>query len=359
MALRFIDSAGQHYVNGTSGGTEYFIARKWTLNQSGVNNNGNGRRGMPFLTGAAQKTLTQQTNWITGAAFSLGAGTSAVLHYLSNNNEQVAELGLNGDATLSISCGGNNIYTSTLAVSDPSTWHFYEVIWFLNGSTNTGSLNGTLYVDGDVWGTFAGTGGNGSNYINGSFTANQVGWGVGGGCNMMDYYALDTNGTDINGNTTTNTTTLGDIQVTALLPITDVTTNWSVTGGTTTAANSAVNDFVSTSEGTFSSPDDDTSYIYSSSTTSAEVFNYQSISTFTGTIFGAQYLLCAKKTAEGSREIILTLNGTPVKTSNFIGTSNYLSDYYVYYMAPLDSINGTPWTVSGYDSADFGVTLSG
>lgn len=363
MALRFLDSGGQHYVNAQSGATQYLLLRKWTVTDSEVANNGSGRRGQPYIGNqGAMKTLTQTSNWICGAAMQLSGGTQCSLHAIQNGGAQVANLELNADFTISVQVAGGNIFTSTLSVTDATTWHFYEVQWILSGTgTQHGTVVGTLWVDGDLWGTWSGTSGaTGSDFINGSFTANQVGFLS--GCNVMDYYALDTSSTDINGNPTTNTARLGDVQVTALFPATDVTTNWSQFGGTSGTANSAVSDLVSTAEGTFSSPDDDTSYVYSSSTGQSESFNYQSISTFTGTIFGAQYSVCAKKTAEGSREIALVVGTTTVNTENFLGTANYLSDYYVYYIAPLDSNpigTGTPWTIAGYDAQTFGVTLIG
>ena len=55
----------------------------------------------------------------------------------------------------------------------------------------------------------------------------------------------------------------------------------------------------------------------------------------------------------------MTVGTNTVTSANFLGVNNYLSDYYVYYICPLDSLNGTAWTVSNYDSTKFGVTLSG
>ena len=349
MALRFLDSAGQHYLNGTSGATQYLVLRKWTISGSEVTPTG-GRRNEPYLgAGGAMKTLTQNDNWILGAAYQLNGG-QATLHQVQNAGNAIAQLHLNVDYTLSVILNNTTIFTSTLSVTDASTWHYYEVAWFMSGvGTALGTLTGSLWVDGDLWGTYSGNAlSTGGDYINGSFTANMVGFG--GNCNMMDYYAVDTNATDINGLTTTNTARWGDIQIMALFPATSVTTGWGTVGGDGTNAWSCVNE---------DSPDDDTSYVYSSSTTSSEVFNYQSISTFTGTILGAQYSVCAKKTAEGSREIAMTLGTATLNSENFLGAANYLSDYYVYYICPLDSNLGTGWTVANYDSAQFGVTLSG
>lgn len=343
MALRFIDSAA-HY-NGTS------ILRKWTAAQVSVVSTG-GRRNAPFLSGnGVSKTLTQTSHWFIGAAF-LTANGAQQLQGCSNNGIPVAFLTLNTDSTLSVFCNNNSIYTSTLAVSDPSSWHYYETEFAISGgsSANT-TLTGKLYVDSDLWGTFSGTGNlQVSNYINQLPTANQVGWGSVQSVAMMDFYAFDNNATDINGLASTCTTNIGDVEIDALFPAADVTTQWGTFGGDGTHAYSCVNE---------TAPDDDTSYVTTTATGSTEAFTYQSISTFTGTILGAQYLVCAKKDVEGVREIGLYVGGTNVKTSNFLSGTNFLSDYYIYYIAPLDSDNGTAWTVANYDAETFGVELLG
>lgn len=360
MALRFIDSGGQHYVNATNNATQYLVLRKWTQSGSFINGTG-GRRNAPYIGNlGAVKTLTFTQTWILGAAYKVDGGTSGNLHLIQNNGAQIAVLFVNADATISVYAGQALIYTSTLALSDKSTWHHYGVEWTCTGSgTATGTLTGSVWVDSLLWGTFSGQSNSiGNNYLNGSYCANQVGFG--GGVDCMDYYAFDTNGIDLNGHTTTNTFFIGDVQVDALFPVTDVTTNWSVgSGGDGTHAWSVVNDPIVVAGSTYSSPDDDSSYLLSTSTGSAEAFNYQSISTFTGTIYGVQYLVCAKKDAEGSRDVAMTVGTATVTSANFLGTANFLSDYYVYYICPLDSNNGTAWTVANYDSQQFGLTLIG
>jgi hypothetical protein len=355
MALRFIDSA-QHYATGQA-------QRKWTFDSGVTVVSSGGDRNSAYLhvTGnALLKTLTQQSTYITGFRAQISPGVGNFMTILAQGGTMGAAY-LNDDATISINAGNTQIYTSTLAVSDSLNWHYYEIWWTASGIVNatfTGSntLTGTLWVDSALWGTFSGV----SNlayypwYNQGQTVAmfNQFGPASAQNAefNMMDIYVIDTNTKDINNNTTTLTANLGDVEIDALFPDDDITTGWGSFGGDGTHAYTCVDE---------TTPDDDTSYVFTTATAAEEVFEYQPISSFTGTILGAQYLVCAKKTAEGSREIDMTWNGNDLVTSNFLGVVNYLSDYYIYYIAPMDSALGTAWTTAIFNSSQFGVTLTG
>jgi len=344
MALRFIDSMG-HY------GTATTVQRKWSnVALVGFQPSG-GRRNAAYLTytgGVLLKTLTHQTRYIQGAAIKYaGEGPSLSV---SNDTRIIAYLNLNNDNTISIYGGnGENLGVSANAVADPSSFHYYEFDCTVGAAGNLISIVGIARVDNNQVLTVTGTTTiTASNLIDGMATVNQVGFQGGANFDVMDYYCLDTSATDINGYSTTNTMFLGDVEIDALFPGTDTTTQWGSFGGDGTHAYTCVNE---------TPPDDDTSYVFTTATGSSEAFIYQPISTFTGTIIGAQYLVCAKKTAEGNRVVAMTVGGTNVKTIEFQGTSAWLSDYYIYYIAPLDSDNGTPWTTAVFDAEKFGITL--
>jgi hypothetical protein len=352
MALRFIDSMA-HYATGQLG-------RKWTFDGGATVVSSGGDRNAPYLNLSGTpiwKTLTPQSNYIQGVRASVFPGTFNIMTVYANGGT-MGSLNCFDDGTLGIMAAGNTIYISTLAVSDPSDWHYYEVEWNVSGVVNatfTGSntLQGTLWVDSSLWGTFSGT----SNqayypwYTVGQTSAmfNQLGHASSQYLHVMDEYVVDTNGTDINSKFSTLTSNLGDVEIDALFPDQDILTNWGSFGGDGTHAYSCVNE---------TTPDDDTSYVFTTATGSAEAFEYQPISTFTGTILGAQYLVCAKKTAEGARGINLTWDGNDLVTSNFLTANNYLSDYYIYYIAPMDSALGTAWTTAVFNTSTFGVTLA-
>lgn len=347
MALRFIDSAA-HYGTSVSG----VLQRKWTnVNAVGPSLTGGRRSNGPCLVcnggGYLWKTLTHQNRYILGAAFKNQNFTLGV----ASNQEVIAYIRPNNDATLSICCAtsGQSLANSALAVADPNSWHYYEIDVALGASGTLVTCTATVWVDGYEFVSCAGT--TSLPYgalIDGQPTANQVGMTL-GVTTFQDFYAIDGSSTDVNGHSSTNTAALGDVEIDALFPDADVTTQWGSFGGDGTHAYTCVDDQPG--------PDDDTSYVYTTATGSSEAFNYQPISTFTGTIIGAQYLACVKKTAEGVRVIALTVGGSNVKTIEYQGTSNFLSDYYTYFIAPLDTDNGTAWTPAVFNGEVFGITL--
>lgn len=345
MAFRFCDSV-QHY-NGT------FIDRKWTSHSLITYSGSGGRRNSPTLTptgGNILKTLTHRQDYTVGcAAAYLSLGGNLIT--MANNGVIIAAMRLNNDHTISLISNTVVIATTTLAVADPSQFHFYEMEAVCSGSgTNNVSVSAKIHVDGANFGSFSGTGNIIANQlIDGSASMNQVGIVTNGTMGFHDFYAIDSDATDINGNSTTITTFLGDVEVDALFPNADVTTAWSTHGGDGTHAYTCVNE---------TSPDDDTTYVFSTVSGDQEEFNYQPIVGFNGTLVAAQYLALARKTKEGTRILDLTVGGTPVKTIEFQAVANYLSDFYVYYIAPLDTDNTTVWTTAVFNAEKFGVKVA-
>jgi hypothetical protein len=349
MALRFCDSVA-HY--GSSG-----ITQKWTTSSpglSGLYNGSGGRRNGAYLGGPNlyAKTLTHGTRWIQGAAVihnNLRGGSL----WLGNNGSTIMQLRMNGDSTMTILGGNATIGHSSLAVADPTSWHYYEIDTSLGAALGTVTLTCSLRVDGASFGSFSGASNVlTTNLIDNAATANQVGMALDTN-GFMDYYAVDTSTTDINGVTSTLTTFLGDVEIDAIFPNSDVTTNWGSAGGDGTHAYTSVN-AATPNYGT------DTAYVITSSTaTTSEGFKYQPITGFTGTIVGAQYLVLARKDAEGPRIIDLTVGTHTASTIEYQGTANYLSDYYVYYITPLDSDFGVAWTTAVLSTETFGFSCIG
>lgn len=366
MAMRFIDSM-QHYDSA-------LVYRKWNVPGTASIISTGGRRNAPYLSiqGGANgitlfKTLTPTDTWIMGAAFLFAnSGNYGTLFSLGNasGNSYLAGLVMNSDNTVSFWNGNNfndRIGISTIAIN-PVIWNYIEASFAFSGGTGTITLTGTCRLNGDVIlvSTGIGAGYTGSSlafpgpYMNviqmGGPSPALQNYGI------QDFYCLDTSPIDINGNTTSLTTFLGDVEIDALFPDQDITTNMSTFGGDGTHAYSCVNE---------TSPDDDTSYVYTSNTGNSEAFEYQPITGLNGTILGAQYLVCAKKDAEGLREFAMSVNGGTVASLNFAtqtgsnsSTSQYLSDYYNYYICPMDSCDGTTWGTSVFNTSTFGITLT-
>jgi hypothetical protein len=353
VAIRFIDSVG-HYTSAQA-------PRKWTLIGGQTVTTSGGRRNAPYIQfsggGGASKTLTYGTRWIQGCAMQMQPGAGNLggnILSLTADNTELLSLFMNNDATLSIRVGGTQTGLSTIAVADPTSWHYYEMDGTLSASGGNVAGTASIKVDGNSYGIFGGVSGIGTaGLIFGSSAANGVGVKSVAASGFMDYYCLDTSTTDINGiNGSTNTTFLGDVEIDALFPSADVTTGWGTVGGDGTHAYTCVNE---------THADDDTSYVFTTASGSIESFNYQPITGFTGTLLAAQYLACARKDAEGSRIITLPVGtGSNLGTSvEFLQANNYLSDFYVYYIAPLDTDFGTAWTTAVFNAERFGVKLVG
>lgn len=353
MALRTMDSVA-HY-NGSG------IIRKWT-NEAFTNWNaagGNGRRGAPYLSGvmSLSKTLTHQSRYIVGAAIALNTAGAGGRHITMYNDAAVlAQVQVEADGTVSIYANGSKLANSSVPVPDNTSWHYYEMDATVSGGTSTCQLTATVWVDGRQYVSYTGsTSIVGANLLNGTCDLNAVGINANNSIWMMDFYCLDGSATDLNGHATTNTARLGDVEIDAIFPASDVTTQWGSTGGDGTHAYTCVND---------NPPDDDTSFVSTTNTASnnTESFHYQPINGFTGTILGCQYLALARKDAEGVAQIVLTVGSSTVTSVEFQGTANYLSDYYVYYAAPLDSDNGVAWTTAAFGTTgteSFGFTRIG
>jgi hypothetical protein len=344
MALRFIDSMA-HY-NGTG------IAEKWTSNSFANYISSGGRRNSAYLDGVLTigKTLTHQPRYFEGAAIILHTAGAGGRHLtFTNNGVQMAAVGVENDGTVSIFSGGSRMANSSRSVADYTSWHYYELDAMVTGGTGVVSLTATVRVDGLVFVAYSGTTPiSGSQLIDGSASINQCGINASTpSLGVMDFYCTDTATTDQYGNSTTNTGFLGDVEIDAIFPVSDVTTAWSTFGGDGTHAYTCVND---------NPPDFDTSYVFTSNTaTTSEGFKYQPITGFVGTILGAQYLTLARKDNEGVRIINMTVGTNTTTTIEFQGTSNYLSDYYVYYIAPLDSNFGVAWSTASFGTG--GVTF--
>lgn len=350
MAIRFLDSIA-HY-NGTG------IAEKWTSNSFANYNSTGGRRNSAYLSGvlSVSKTLTHQNTYIIGAAIALNTAGAGGRHLtLGNDGVNIAQVQVEADGTVSILSAGSRLANSSRAVSDYTSWHYYELSAIAGVAGGVLTLTATVRVDGLSFVTYSGTTSIlTGNLIDSAATMNGCGINANTSLWFMDFYCLDTAGLDNYGNATTNTAFMGDVEIDAIFPAADTTAQWTQVGGTGTNHFTAVNE---------NPPDFDTSYVSTTNTASSnkDAYTYQPITGFTGTILGAQYLTLARKDAEGIRVMAMTVGSNTATTIEFLGTSNYLSDYYVYYIAPLDSNFGVAWTTAAFGTGgqNFGIACIG
>lgn len=353
MALDFIDSAA-HSGNGVG---QIPVSRKWTSfsGASYVSTPSRVAGSSIALVGSIAKTLAYKSErWMGGAYYFPNSASAGVICGFFSGGKGLAYLKIEVDRTVSIYSGDNNVVLfnsgSIHLVFTSDKFHYVEFHCALSGSTPVVVTCG-FKIDGQVWasGASGNTAYNTTDLFSGAATMNQITWDapVGGSFTsfLCDVYCVNADSTDINGHSTTLNTYLGDVSITANVAISDHTTNWTPSAG---SSHFALVDEIP--------PDDDTTYISSSTTTQLDDFKFQQLTGFTGTLLGAQLLVYAKKDAEGSRTIEGTVGGTAQANDN--GTQQYLSDYYDYYIFPLDSDNGTAWTAAVYNAEYFGVLLS-
>lgn len=360
MAMNFIESAA-HYGNGGSGTVS--ITTDWTVasnanpdtthvGESGISFAliGNGSIALKSLSYTAERFWGFRVYLPSNLAGGSGGGIWACG---SGNVQQLVYLTLESDSSLSLRVAGGGVAWNSGAASSLylslNTFHYIEVHIALGGSEPLTYTAG-IRVDTNVWasgltGNINGV--NASGLLCNAAKMNTFSFGSQGTATAWycDIYAVDTNTTDLNGNATTLTGYLGDVSIVPMVPDADVTTQWT---GNEAGPHYALVDEIP--------PDDDTTYVYSDTVGQIDDYNMTPITGFSGTIFGAQLLIYAKKDAEGERTIKGLVGGTA--QNNIAGLEQYLSDYYLYYVFPLDTDNGTAWTPTVFNAESFGESLS-
>lgn len=356
MALDFIDSTAH---SGT-GASAALISRKWTtvLNANYTTTFSRVAGYSIAVVSSIAKTLSYVNERFLGAAYYLPTSGGSAPNFMgfASGGINVAYLRIETDFTVSIISGGNNtrIWNSGsvhLSITG-DTFHYYEFHVVMGGSTPV-TVTCDLKIDGQIWVTSVSgnTGYNASSLLSNAATMNQIFFGgSGSGANqgfVCDVYCCNVNTTDINGHATTLNTFLGDISVEVIIPISDNTIQWTIGAGGGSTHFNLVKEIP---------PDDDTTYVESSTTSQIDTYNFQNIVGFSGTLLGCQLLLYAKKDAEGSRAIRALMGGIAQVNNN--GTDQYLYDYYDYFIFPLDSDNGTAWTPAVFNAENFGIKLN-
>lgn len=154
-----------------------------------------------------------------------------------------------------------------------------------------------------------------------------------------DIYICDTSGT-------TNNDFLGDVRVEAIFP--------SGAGNTANFTPSTGSNYENVDEAT---PDDDTTYNYSSTAGHVDTFAFGNVTPTAGTVYGVQQILYARKDDAGSRSIrpVVRHSGTDYDT----GTSTSIGNSYAINLFVIEQNPGTSaaWTISDVNNAEFGYKL--
>lgn len=226
------------------------------------------------------------------------------------------------------------IGTTTLITN---TWYFIEAKVFVNGASSTVEvkLNGVAEIASTV-GNF---GSSGIDSVGPLVESN----GTGSNHDYDDIYVLDTSGSD-------NTTFLGDVHVETIYPFADGADDGQFVPDTGTNAAARVNE----KTGTF--PDDDTSYIASSTVGHKQTFDMDTLAVLSGSVFGVQTNLHSRKDDAATRQIapVVRQGGSDFDGTSVALSTSYIDSTQIYENDPSDSAD---WTIGKVNSAEFGVKV--
>lgn len=349
MAFRFCESF-DHYTS-----VNQFLG-KWT-GGNGVTPNVTGRngQGIQLVNGANMElSLDHQGGWTVGFAHYLTGASPTQrcgLYSAYHNDALITHFLINADGSIQVVAGtAAAVGTSSLSIHKQNRWYYFEYTYTISGG-NPMNLTGTLKMNGDAIATLANvnTGINQSSLLLNTPTVNRHEFNAMNDTTIPtvffdDIYINDTQSLSSNA---VHTSYSGDMRIVVTTASADTgTIQWTPNSGT--AHFSRVNEIP---------PDDDTSYVYSTGSATLgneDLWTYATITTFTGTIQGVQFLPYARKDNEGSRAI----RAESIQGSTNTSSTIWLDDNYTYYPLALDTApGGAAWTVSNVNSNTFGVRI--
>lgn len=355
--LQYIDSFEPYGTqSGTATSNQIRTDRRWTEGVAAVV--GTGRNGCGIFLGVNSassifKTLPRNSGWVAGfAAKGLGNGqpTSPSLYSLESLNtsgglDPVATLQINADLTATIKAGNSNVIATSTNSFSEGRFHYFEMKTTLGTSSGNIQATVTLRVNGQTVATGSGDSGvTVLSRIDGAAKAgvHRFNAAPNTGTVYDDLYICDTDGS-------LNNDFLGDIRVKLILATADVTTNWVTSSGT-----------AHWSLTTEVPPDDDTTYVYSTATGSMDLYEWQDIAAFSGTIKGVQFSVYARKDNEGPRAIHLVEGSSGTNIIGGTGSDVYLNDEFYYHHFALDTspTSGSAWTVAQFNASRFGFVVA-
>lgn len=358
MTMRLIESF-EHCTT-----AQMFTGGKWTATSAPGEDfvaNGVGRfgdRGAAWVATGRRfwKTFsTSESEWTVGVALKLGvnadgypinffdssagsiasgnAGWQCGLQ-VSPSGAFVAKRGVNGTAGTSLGSTSAGLFTVGI-------WHYIEVSATIHNST--GAF--IVHYDGVEVLNLSGvdttqTANNNADSV--VFGMDGGGFAFQGGVWYDDIYILD-------GNGATNNTFLGEVHVECRYP----------------NGNGAHSDFVGSDANSTDNyllvdeaqPNENTDYVQSGSVSAMDTYEYQDLVATVGNVYGVQAIPRARKTDVGAREIAVVSRdsgGTEDVSASHVLTTDYQYFPEIYEEDP----DGNPWTISSFNSNQFGETVA-
>jgi hypothetical protein len=289
---------------------------------------------MPFVSGALVLSVTSQNvgtsdSLVVGFAIARTAtSTEDVLVFYDDTSEMLA-IEVRSDGKLHAMVGGSTFLSSDSAMVNNGTWWYWEVKVLLkdSGGSVAFQLNGV------------GAGSDTGDTLNAGSACDKISFkGIGTGGKLDDIYMGDTSGSfDF----------LGDVTIETQYPNAVNAKQFTGTPETTNTHEN-VDD---------TTPDDDTSYNYSSTSTHQDSFDFPAWSmTASDTIHGVGVNCVASKHEAGSADLKLVCwSSSTEDLTAAIGLGvGYTSEYAMWYENPDTS---TAWTKATLEAAKFGYEL--
>lgn len=341
--LRFIDSF-DHWTN-------TFYARKWDnvsfdfFGTIGITTGrfGNGFSVNPDTAQVLRKTLDAQGTWILGVALYRSAIDEGGILRLYDSGTVQLQLQFRSDGRLDAVRGTSTVLGTGTQILTAGAWHYVEAKYVIHNST--GSVE--VKIDGVTDINLTGQ----DTQATANATADQVGP-YGGGNTVQapvifdDFYACD--GVDSGVVGAPNNDFLGDVRVEALFPNGNGTTSDLLGSDADSTDNYLLVDETI--------PDDDTTYVESSTIGDRDTYAYTNATATSGTVYGAVLYPLARKTDAGTKTIcsIARLAATEVDSAD-----RTLSVSYQYFPdVHEEKPGGGAWTIADINNAEFGVKVT-
>ena len=289
-----------------------------------------------FNTTNMSARLTETTSTVVvGFAFKAVLMTTLDIIRLYSDSTEMITLRIS-TGEIYIDRGSTNLGSTTTANLLSNMWYYFELKVFIHDSTGTVQV----WVDGvsKLSLTSQDTKNGTPTTINGLY--------LGGASSDFvydDLYLLDDSGTDA-------TDVLGDCRVETVFPDADgATNNFTAVGAGTTNAD-RVDDG--------STPDDDTTYVHSSTATNKDLYGFAALAGDIDTVYAVGVALRVRKTEAGFRTVatVARSNVTEVDGSDYaIGVDwRYVNEIY-----ENDPDGGGAWDEAAVNAAQFGIKITG
>jgi hypothetical protein len=328
MALLFCDGF-DHYNTA-------HLYEKWDSGSGTIVSGGREGQGLQ-LGGFDYRNKNLPTNAATlifGFARQVGSINSGTIASMQDNGVGQCSLSVGNNGAVSVlDHNGTPFGTSALGLVHAGVFHYFEMkISFVGSGGADVHLDGTSILSLTGIGTAGGTGHPYANMV--SLQDSGV------AAIFDDVYICD-------GTGSVNNDFLGDVKIVTLLPNGNGRVNqWSRTGGSSSGNYTAVNEVP---------PDDDTSYVSSSTPGQIDAYTVSSLGTVSAVV-AAQIVASARKDDSGTRVLALGFgNGT----SESFNSGVSLGGNYTMYTRPMDTnpLTSSAWATSDFSSAQLALKV--